>query len=105
MPTEMEERCEPWHGGLKGMPYASIVPDRNPVLKYHVGLGRAKSAVSWERNSRYCYETRSWIYCGVRGGEIYERDGSGWKLLHRVEAGTALEDLPWRETCPEMDCS
>jgi hypothetical protein len=98
MPSEMEERCAELRKGLAGMPYASIVPDRYPALKYHVGLGRAKAAVGWERPSRYNYETREFEYRGVRGGEIYERAplGIGWKFLYRVEAGTLPEDLPWR---------
>lgn len=96
MDLGMEERCEPWRDGLKGLPYASIVPDRHPALKYHNGLHRAKSAVAYERNSRWNYDARTWEYRGARGGEIYERDGHGWKLLYRVEAGTIPEDLPWR---------
>lgn len=96
MPMEMEERCEPWRKDLVGLPYASIVPDRSPALKYHVGLGRAKSAVAWERPNYYNRETRQFEYRGVRGGEVFERDGHSWRLLYRVEAGTLPEDLPWR---------
>ncbi|MFB7782037.1 hypothetical protein ACFC1D_04870 [Streptomyces vinaceus] len=92
----MEERCEEPRKGLTGLPFASIVPDRNPALKYHVGLGRAKSAVAWERPNRYNRETRMFEHQGVRGGEIYERRGDGWELLYRVEAGTLYENLPWQ---------
>ncbi len=92
----MEERCEEPRKGLAGMPYASIVPDRDPALKYHVGLGRAKSALAWELSNRFNYETRQFEYRGVRGGEVYERNGHSWKLLYRVEAGTLPEDLPWK---------
>lgn len=110
MSAEMGKRCEPWQRDLGGLPYVSIVPDRTPALKYHVGLARAKAAVAWERPSRYNRDTRRFEYRGVRGGEIYERDGHSWKLLHRVEAGTIPEDLPWRNggggLCDEteMDC-
>lgn len=94
--TSMEERCEGPRKGLAGMPYASIVPTRTPALKYHVGLGRAKAAVAWELSNRYNYETRRFEYQGVRGGEVYKRDGHSWQLLYRVEAGTLPEDLPWK---------
>lgn len=97
MTSEIEERCAPWRGGLKGLPYASIVPDRSPELKYHNGLHRAKSAVAYERPPFYLHRGQRLEYGGVRGGEIYERDGHAWKLLFRVEAGTLPEDLPWRK--------
>ncbi|MFJ3634661.1 hypothetical protein [Streptomyces sp. NPDC090112] len=95
--TSMEKRCEEPRKGLAGMPYASIVPDRNPALKYHVGLGRAKAAVAWELPNRYNYETRQFEYRGVRGGEVYKRTGDTWELLHRVESGTRFDELPWKD--------
>ncbi|MEO3974409.1 hypothetical protein [Streptomyces sp. CAU 1734] len=80
----MSEQCEMFRRALRSSPYATIVPDRRPAVKYHPGLGRAKSAVAY----------RDWG--GARGGEIYERTADGWALLYTVESGTASEDLPWR---------
>lgn len=111
--SSMEERCAELGKGLASTPYASIVPDRAPAVRYHGGLGRAMSAVSWERPSRYNRATGEFEYRGVRGGEIYERAalGAGWRLLYRVEAGTLPEDLPWKvgtgggpAVAPEDDC-
>lgn len=97
MGTPMQERCAQFRNLLKGMPYASLVPSRDPVLKYHVGLGRAKSAVAWERPSRWNYSTSAFEYRGARGGEIYKRTDNGtWELLYRVEEGTTPEELPWK---------
>jgi hypothetical protein len=92
--TAMEEQCAPYLAKLHPEPYATIVPDRSPEVKFHAGLGRAKSAVAY----------REQYVCGddllrqrvARGGEIYELSETGWRLLYRVESGTATADLPWR---------
>lgn len=85
--TSMEAQCAPYRTRLRAEPFASIVPDRRPEVKYHAGLGLAKLAVgylTWGRT--------------VRGGEIYERTADGWSLLFRVESGTPADELPWRES-------
>jgi hypothetical protein len=80
----MEEQCAPYLAKLNPEPYATIVPDRKPVVKFHAGLGLAKHAVSYQ------------TWGGARGGEIYSLGVDGWRqLLYRVEAGTATADLPW----------
>nr|WSW58460.1 hypothetical protein OG513_07630 [Streptomyces sp. NBC_00998] len=80
----MEAQCARYRAALTFEPYASIVPSRRPEVKYHAGLGRAKSAVGYH------------VWGGARGGEIYERTADGWSLLYRVESGTPMEELPWR---------
>lgn len=82
----MEEQCAPYLPKLHPEPYATIVPDRQPAVKFHAGLGRAKSAVAY----------RDWG--GARGGEIYELTELGWRLAYRVESGTATTDLPWNKS-------
>ncbi|MEW1551396.1 hypothetical protein [Streptomyces tsukubensis] len=91
---DMESQCAPYRAGLKSEPYASVVPDRRPEVKYHAGLGRAKNAVAYS-NDHYDTSTGD-VVSVVRGGEIYERGADGWELLYRVEHGTRPEDLPWR---------
>ncbi|GGX26694.1 hypothetical protein GCM10010353_47220 [Streptomyces chryseus] len=81
---DMEALCALYRHALRAEPFASIVPDRQPAVRYHAGLGRAKSAVAYQ------------TWGGARGGEIYQRDADGWALLFRVEAGTQSDDLPWR---------
>lgn len=94
--TSMEDRCAPYRSKLNPAPFASIVPGRSPEVKYHAGLGRAKSAVAYTvgiRNEVTCrYEQV------VRGGEIYKRAADGWELLYRVEQGTPTSELPWKES-------
>ncbi|MFF1625606.1 hypothetical protein [Streptomyces sp. NPDC058272] len=85
--TSMEAQCAEHRGKLRYEPFATIIPDRRPAVKYHPGLGRAKSAVGWSGG-----------WSGVRGGEIYEHTADGWALLFRVEAGTPADELPWRES-------
>lgn len=80
----MESECAAYLRNLDVAPFATIVPDRWPAVKFHGGLGRAKSALTY----------RGWG--GARGGEVYERTSHGWALLYRVERGTAAADLPWR---------
>ncbi|MER6485698.1 hypothetical protein ABT264_19345 [Streptomyces virginiae] len=82
--SEMDTQCARYRAGLKSAPYASIVPDRRPALKYHAGIGLAKLAVGYAN------------WGGARGGEIYERTADGWSLLYRVESGTPMGELPWR---------
>jgi hypothetical protein len=82
----MESQCARYRACLKADPYASIVPGRVPAVKYHPGLGRAKSAVGYG------------VWGGARGGEIYERTADGWALLYRVESGTPADELPWKES-------
>jgi hypothetical protein len=82
----MEAQCAPYHSRLRAAPFATIIPDRRPEVKYHAGIGLAKLAVAYQ----------SWG--GARGGEIYERTADGWTLLFRVEAGTSADELPWRES-------
>lgn len=82
--NSMEAQCAPYRSRLKAEPFATIIPDRRPEVKYHAGIGLAKLAVGYEQ------------YGGVRGGEIYERTADGWSLLFRVEAGTPASELPWR---------
>ncbi|WP_143673782.1 hypothetical protein [Streptomyces sp. or20] len=79
----MDDQCAPYRAKLKAEPFASIVPDRRPEVKYHAGVGLAKLAVGYN------------TWGGARGGEIYGRTADGWELLYRVESGTQLEDLPW----------
>ncbi|CAM5406155.1 hypothetical protein ACTFBT_01060 [Streptomyces microflavus] len=81
----MNDQCAPYRAKLKAEPFASIVPDRRPVVKVHAGIGLAKLAVGYEE------------FKGARGGEIYGRTADGWELLYRVESGTQFEDLPWRK--------
>ncbi|WP_405927873.1 hypothetical protein OG554_03490 [Streptomyces griseus] len=81
----MDDQCAPYRTKLKAEPFASIVPDRRPEVKYHAGIGLAKLAVGYN------------TWGGARGGEIYGRTADGWELLYRVESGTQLEDLPWRK--------
>jgi hypothetical protein len=83
----MESECAPHRGKLRSEPFATIIPDRRPAVKYHAGLGRAKSAVGWVGE-----------WSGARGGEIYEHTADGWQLLFRVEAGTPSSELPWKES-------
>lgn len=83
---DMNALCAGHRSALRAEPFASIVPDRRPVVRYHAGLGRAKSAVAYVE----------WDGAPVRGGEIYWRDADGWTLLFRVEYGTQPDDLPWR---------
>ncbi|GAB1326930.1 hypothetical protein [Streptomyces sennicomposti] len=85
--SDIESMCAPHRSKLKGEPFATIVPDRRPTVKYHAGIALAKLAVGWAGG-----------YSGARGGEIYERTADGWSLLYRVEAGTPADDLPWRRT-------
>ncbi|MGW0468294.1 hypothetical protein ACWDX6_23965 [Streptomyces sp. NPDC003027] len=90
----MSDRCAPYRAKLNPAPYATIIPARTPEVKYHAGLGRAKSAVSY--SGGYWDSDLGRHVNGARGGEIYERTADGWQLLFRVERGTPLEDLPWR---------
>jgi hypothetical protein len=90
----MAERCAAYRSKLKPEPYATIVPSRRPEVKYHAGLGRAKSAVAYS-NGYWDEEQRRTVYA-ARGGEIYERTADGWELLYRVERGTPDDELPWR---------
>lgn len=83
----MEAQCAPYRSRLKAEPFATIIPDRRPEVKYHAGLGVAKLAVAYQTWGRT-----------VRGGEIYERTADGWSLLYRVEAGTPANELPWRKS-------
>jgi hypothetical protein len=90
----MSERCAPYRSKLNPAPYATIIPSRTPEVKYHAGLGRAKSAVSysegyWDAEARRRVEV-------ARGGEVYERTADGWQLLYCVERGTPDEELPWK---------
>ncbi|MFF1684468.1 MULTISPECIES: hypothetical protein [unclassified Streptomyces] len=80
----MESRCAPYRARLKAAPFATVIPDRRPEVKYHAGVGLAKLAVGYQ----------SWG--GARGGEIYERTADGWTLLYRVESGTPADGLPWK---------
>ncbi|MFF3140423.1 hypothetical protein ACFVRU_01490 [Streptomyces sp. NPDC057927] len=63
-------------------------------MKYHAGLGRAKSAVAYSVG-HYNETTRRYEQT-PRGGEIYKRTADGWELLYRVEKGTPTEELPWK---------
>ncbi|MCQ6554751.1 hypothetical protein NPS70_16320 [Streptomyces sp. C10-9-1] len=93
--SDMETRCAPYRSKLKPEPYATIVPSRRPEVKYHAGLGRAKSAVGFT-NGQARDASGRW-HSPVRGGEIYERTADGWELLYRVESGTPASELPWRD--------
>lgn len=88
--TPMEAACAPYMRTLEASTYASVVPDRKPVVKFHQRPAGAKAAVALSM-SFYLLRRR-----GARGGEIYERTANGWSLLYRVEEGTASADLPWR---------
>ncbi|MEV4939605.1 hypothetical protein [Streptomyces zaomyceticus] len=92
--SDMAAQCSPHRSKLKFEPYATIIPDRRPEVKYHPGLGRAKSAVGYTTGQRRD-ESGRWV-SPVRGGEIYEHTADGWELLYCVEADTPSEDLPWR---------
>lgn len=92
--SSMEQRCAPYRAKLNPAPFATIVPSRTPEVKYHAGLGRAKSAVGYS-DGYWDEETRRTVYA-ARGGEIYERTADGWQLLFRVECGTPDGELPWR---------
>ncbi|MDX2575935.1 hypothetical protein PV332_10625 [Streptomyces scabiei] len=96
----MDAQCAPYRQKLNPAPYATIIPDRKPAVKYHAGSGLAKLAVGYI--GRYWSTVRqSWIDV-VRGGEIYKRTADGWELLYRVEQGTPADELPWKErTCSE----
>lgn len=86
----MDELCEPYRSKLNPAPFATIIPSRRPEVKYHAGMGRAKSAVAYH------------VWGGARGGEIYERTADGWELLYRVESGMPTDELPWKESqCSE----
>ncbi|MFG3014344.1 hypothetical protein ACGFZB_28775 [Streptomyces cinerochromogenes] len=82
--SDMEAQCARYRSKLKAEPFATIIPDRHPEVKYHAGIGLAKLAVAYQ------------TWGGARGGEIYERTADGWSLLFRVEAGTPANELPWR---------
>jgi hypothetical protein len=82
--TDMEAQCAPHRDKLNAAPFATIIPDRRPPVKYHAGIGLAKLAVAYE------------TWGGARGGEIYKRTDGGWELLFRVEAGTSSDALPWK---------
>lgn len=84
----MEAQCAGYRSKLNPAPFATIVPSRRPEVKYHAGMGRAKSAVSYA------------VWGGARGGEIYERTADGWALLYRVESGTPTDELPWKRGEP-----
>ncbi|MFB7823834.1 hypothetical protein [Streptomyces hydrogenans] len=94
MSDDMATQCAPFRRKLQFEPYASIVPDRRPEVRYHPGLGRAKSAVGLTNGLTRDASGR--MVSPVRGGEIYEHTADGWKLLYRVEAGSPAEELPWR---------
>ncbi|MEU3986118.1 hypothetical protein AB0F77_39680 [Streptomyces sp. NPDC026672] len=82
----MEAQCAPYRGKLQAAPFATIIPDRRPEVKYHAGIGLAKLAVAYH------------TWGGARGGEIYERTADGWELIYRVEEGTSSDELPWRDS-------
>lgn len=84
--SAMEAACAMYLRKLTAKPpYASIIPDRRPVVKCHSNIGLAKLAVGYS------------AWGGVRGGEIYRRTDDGWELVFRVESGTPASELPWRE--------
>lgn len=82
----MEAACAPHLPKLNPAPFATIIPDRRPPVKLHSGVGLAKLAVGYAGRGR------------ARGGEIYKRTVDGWELLYRVESGTPLNELPWKES-------
>ncbi|QNJ42041.1 hypothetical protein [Streptomyces buecherae] len=88
--TEMEDRCAPYLPDLGETPYATIIPERTPVVRVHTSLRLARLALGWEVPPRHGR------YRGLRGGELYEHCGGGWELVHRVERGAMPDDLPWR---------
>lgn len=62
-------------------PYLTIIPNRRPVQKLHVGLGHAKNALTYD-SSKY--------------GTLWEMIDGEWKLLYTVEKGETWNP-PWRQ--------
>lgn len=90
----MEDQCAPYRTLLTPGPYATIVPSRMPTLRFHSGIGQAKTAVAWELPNRLG-PASALEFQGVCGGEIHRWGGGQWRLLYRVEEGTMPDELPW----------
>ena len=75
--------------------YLSVIPTRNPKEKIHIGLGRAKAAISGRKTYRAWSPEKGTLYYFRNGGKIYKLNGNEWELLYDIKPGANYEDLPW----------
>lgn len=82
-------------------PYCTVVPGRTPGTKTHTSLGHAKNAVAVPTYAGGHRDGDAGHYCyGVRGGQLYEWNGTEWAVLHDVTPNSPECELPWRQPAP-----
>lgn len=72
----------------------SVIPSRNPEIKLHTSLARAKSALQVVTRSnafnQYVFEEHN---TKPDTGEVYAIRNGKWHLAYHVSGGEIIEDL------------